>query len=72
MVDEHVARALGTLLVDEIARLPELLAVAISYETAQATPALYLAHETLAHCMQGLRTELSNDKVTAFEAPVSG
>jgi hypothetical protein len=68
MIDEDAGRALGDLIVQEVARHPPLLAVAISYETAQERPAMYLAYETAEHCMERLRGSLSNENVAAFEA----
>jgi hypothetical protein len=43
MIDENAGRAIGNIIVREVLRLPPLLAVAISYETAQTGPAMYLA-----------------------------
>jgi hypothetical protein len=40
MIDEDAGRAIGDLIVEAVVRLPQLLAVAISYETAQERPAL--------------------------------
>jgi hypothetical protein len=68
MIDEDAGRALGDLIVQEVARHPQLLAVAISYETAQSGPAMYLAYETAEHCMERLRGSLTNEKVADFEA----
>jgi hypothetical protein len=68
MIDEDAGRAIGDIIVEEVLRHPPLLAVAISYETAQERPALYLAYETAEHCMKRLRADLTNEKVAAFEA----
>jgi hypothetical protein len=68
MIDEPAGRALGAIIVQEVARHPQLFAVAISYETAQSAPALYLAYETAEHCMERLRSSLSNTAVGEFEA----
>jgi hypothetical protein len=67
MIDADAGRALGGLLVEAVQRLPPLLALAISYETAQTDPAVYLAYETVDHCMARLRTSLSHSAVNAFE-----
>jgi hypothetical protein len=69
-VDENAGRALGDIIVQEVARRGQLFAVAISYETAQSTPALYLAYETAEHCMERLRKSLSNKAVSEFEGRV--
>jgi hypothetical protein len=68
MIDEDAGRAIGDIIVQEVARHPPLLAVAISYETAQERPAMYLAYETAEQCMERLSDALSNEKVAAFEA----
>lgn len=70
MIDEAAGRALGDIIVREVAQHGELFAVAISYETAQSGPALYLAHETADHCMQRLRRASANAETTAFETRV--
>jgi hypothetical protein len=67
MIDVAAGRALGELLAEAVQRLPPLLAIAISYETAQTDPAVYLAYETVDHCMARLKTSLSNSAVSAFE-----
>jgi hypothetical protein len=67
VIDKKAAIALGNLIVEEVERLPSLLAVAIFYETAQTAPALYLAYETAENCMQRLKSTLSNDSVLNYE-----
>jgi hypothetical protein len=71
MIDEHAGRAIGDLIVEEVARLSPLLAVAVVYETAQTGPAMYLAHETAEHCMERLRKAATNAATAAFEARAS-
>jgi hypothetical protein len=68
MLDEAAAQALGAIIVREVERLPQLLAVAISYETAQTHPALYLAYETAEHCMTRLRAQATNARAAEAEA----
>jgi hypothetical protein len=68
--DEIAGRAIGDVIVQELAQHGTLFAVAIGYETAQEHPALYLAYETSEHCMGRLRKSLSNKAVLDFEARV--
>jgi hypothetical protein len=71
MIDENAGRAIGDIIVREVARLPPLLAVAISYETAQTGPAMYLAYETAEHCIKRLRANATNAAATDLEARLS-
>jgi hypothetical protein len=68
MINEDAGRAIGDIIVREVARLPPLLAVAIGYETAQAGPAMYLAYETAEHCMKRLRASATNAAAAELEA----
>jgi hypothetical protein len=68
MIDEDAGRALGDIIVEEVVRHPPLLAIAISYETAQSAPALYLAYETAEHCMERLRKNATNAAAADMEA----
>jgi hypothetical protein len=68
MIDGQAAQAIGAIIVREVERLPQLLAVAISYETAQSQPALYLAYETAEHCMTRLRANATNASIAEVEA----
>lgn len=70
MIDANAGRALGDIIVQEVKRHGELFAVAISYETAQSAPALYLAYETAEHCMARLTKASANAAVSEFEARV--
>jgi hypothetical protein len=67
MIDEQAAQALGNIIVAEIGCHPPLLAVAISFETAQTHPALYRAYETAESCVLRLRARLTTEAVAAFE-----
>jgi hypothetical protein len=71
MIDENAGRALGDLIVQEVARHPQLLAVAISCETAQSGPAMYLAYETAEYCMERLRKTATNVAAADIEARAS-
>jgi hypothetical protein len=71
MINEDAGRAIGDIIVREVARLPPLLAVAISYETAQTGPAMYLAYETAEHCMKRLKAYATNAAATELEARLS-
>jgi hypothetical protein len=68
MINEVAGRAIGDIIVREVDRLPPLLAVAISYETAQSHPAMYLAYETAEHCMERLRATATNAEAAKWEA----
>jgi hypothetical protein len=68
MIDEDAGRALGDIIVREVMGLPPLLAVAISYETAQTHPAMYLAYETAEHCMERLKSRCTNAAAAESEA----
>jgi hypothetical protein len=67
MINEDAGRAIGDIIVREVYRLPPLLALAISYETAQTQPAMYLAYETAEHCMQRLRAKSTNAEAAKWE-----
>jgi hypothetical protein len=71
MINEAAGRALGDIIVREVARLPPLLAVAIGYETAQSAPAMYLAYETAEHCMARLKAGATNAAATELGARLS-
>jgi hypothetical protein len=68
MINEDAGRAIGDIIVREVSKLPPLLAVAITYETAQTHPAMYLAYETAEHCMERLRAKATNDEAAKWEA----
>jgi hypothetical protein len=68
MIDEVAGRAIGDIIVREVARLSPLLAVAICDETAQSGPAMYLAYETAEHCMERLRKTATNVAAADIEA----
>jgi hypothetical protein len=68
VVDDVAGRAIGDIIVREVAKLPPLLAIAIGYETAQSGPAMYLAYETAEHCMQRLKASATNAAATELEA----
>jgi hypothetical protein len=68
MINEDAGRAIGDIILREVHRLPPLLAVAISYETAQTRPAMYLAYETVEHCMGRLRADATNAEAAKSEA----
>jgi hypothetical protein len=71
MINEDAGRAIGDIIVREVSRLPPLLAVAISYETAQTGPAMYLAYETAEHCVARLRANATNAAAAELEARLS-
>jgi hypothetical protein len=71
MINEDAGRAIGDIIVREVASLPPLLAVAIGYETAQTGPAMYLAYETADHCLKRLRANATNAAATELEARMS-
>jgi hypothetical protein len=71
MINEDAGRAIGDIIVREVSRLPPLLAVAISYETAQTGPAMYLAYETAEHCMARLRANATTAVAIELEGRLS-
>jgi hypothetical protein len=71
MINEDAGRAIGDIILREVARLPPLFAVAINYETAQTHPAMYLAYETAEHSMARLKAGSTNAAAKEFEARVS-
>jgi hypothetical protein len=68
MIDDIAATILGRVIATELERLPQLLCLAVCYETAQSEPAIYLAYETLDACMARLRQAASNADTRAREA----
>jgi hypothetical protein len=68
MINEDAGRAIGDIILREVATLPSLLAVAITYQTAQEQPAMYLAYETAEHCMERLRAGAANAEAAKWEA----
>jgi hypothetical protein len=71
MINEDAGRAIGDIIVREVSRLPPLLAVAISYETAQTGLAMYLAYETAEHCMARLRANATTAVAIELEGRLS-
>jgi hypothetical protein len=71
MFNDAAGRAIGEIILREVAALPPLLAVAIVYETAQNDPAFYLAYETAEHCLERLRSASTNADAAKREAFVS-
>jgi hypothetical protein len=69
---DAAAERMSALMLAKLATLPPVMALAIEYQTAQALPAIYFAHEDVDYCMARLRKYASTEKRKSSEQLYAG